>query len=588
MDPLYKSQKIRDEINALQNAEPMAAARRLPPLLARLESHPMQPQKLLEHLELLHVTIDNCCQALCQRYLSAKLPLRGDMRPLFDLRLEIFNLMAKGYRHALSERTRLDQALSDNQYSLACQRATMYLSLILLQCMQVYERTPSSLWITLHQLYADCEALGIAEIEVAPAMPDSTLRCSATREYKRALLMALSHPESLRMGQIQHIYTALGFWVDTVRLQSGFNREEIGELFGLNTQTDAPPSPLRFLHLGDAENIRSLNLRELLHAIAAKLTSLPAVDSPLMQASELTRNTLNCLQASLRMQSQRSAARATRNQPIAPAIGLQTIHHCLLPTQETTPKATGIKLYEEEIESWELMDRPSNQGGLIGVNRRRTIQKKPQMALSKPTGTAQKADTVVPQPALKTATDWMVINISSGGLGLRWSGQGATQALVGELFAIRDNRSSGNAEQWRIGVLRWMQFEPDGALRGGLQLLSIQVRAVLAEHKRSTKKGDISQRACLLLPEIQEMQQPASLLTPDHSYRSGDKLSFYIDGKIMHYKLGQLNEQTGSFSHFQIESFGVAKKKATFVSRPKNGESKKKNYRSPDSSWDII
>ena len=153
--------------------------------------------------------------------------------------------------------------------------------------------------------------------------------------------------------------------------------------------------------------------------------------------------------------------------------------------------------------------------------------------------------------------EWSVVNISSGGYGLQWTGESTTRAHVGELIALRDSTAINKSIRWRIGVLRWMQFSKDNAFVCGVQSISPRIVPVMVEHKPSSVKVGRKFQKCLLLPEIISIGQASSLISPAHLFRLGELVTIQINGRNLQYNLIDLEEQTGSFSQFTIESTGV-------------------------------
>jgi hypothetical protein len=498
----------------------------------------------VEVMELFRPVVRTICDNLVYRYSRRGLPLPENVQSIFDLNISLLTEMAFGYKIALSESANGNSQLPRKIYALAAHRAISYLSEILLRCVQNYAPVKDGVWHDLHQIYASCEVNNFHKHPV----PDEELiegtRSSVEDTYKRALLLSLSRPESLRKGEIVYIYNALETWVSLVKISEPGSKKEFDRLFGMNLHSDAPPLPLRFLQASEGADIRTLDIGELLRMIARKLDDMPEFESPIVHDKELPRNALVCLKTSLGLQTDRKSAHAARSEKVIVEVGLQDIHARLVDLQtlhtQTESGVESIAHPDSMHTAVENMPDPVNDIAAEVENERSNLH-----------GSNSS------NQALSGHPEWSVVNVSSGGYGLRWTGESTTRAHVGELIALQDTSAINRTVRWRIGVLRWMQFSKDNAFVCGVQTISPRIVPVMVEHKPSSAKVGRKFQKCLLLPEIISLGQASSLISPAHLFRLGELVTVQISGRNLQYELIDLEEQTGSFSQFLIESSGV-------------------------------
>jgi len=145
---------------------------------------------------------------------------------------------------------------------------------------------------------------------------------------------------------------------------------------------------------------------------------------------------------------------------------------------------------------------------------------------------------------------WEIVNISAGGYCLRWNSDDTSKAQIGELISLQEFDANSNFE-WRIGVIRWMQFTPENGLEIGVQVISPKVTTANAQRVNRPKEAPFD---CLMLPGIKALQQPPSTILPSHAFKPGDKLVVQIMENKLDITLGETKEHTGSFTQFSYNN----------------------------------
>jgi ribosomal 50S subunit-recycling heat shock protein len=126
--------------------------------------------------------------------------------------------------------------------------------------------------------------------------------------------------------------------------------------------------------------------------------------------------------------------------------------------------------------------------------------------------------------------------------------------------------------QWRVGVIRWMQYSRDNGLELGAQILSPKAIAAKAQRYNKPKEEPFD---CIMLPGIRVLNQNPSVITPAHAFKVGDRLNVTVLEQEMTIKLIEASEHTGSFTQFQFANNEVA-------TRQQKAEKKKQSEKNPD------
>ncbi|MEM7208809.1 MAG: hypothetical protein AAF434_13370 [Pseudomonadota bacterium] len=565
----------------------------------------------VEIMELFRPTARLVFKNLLKRYSMLGLPLPEKARRIFDLNLAILKEMAFGYKIALVDAQIGNSSLPAKTQGLAAHRSISYLTEILLRCTQIYSSVPASIWKDLHQLYLVAESIDFHTKVVLDNELEVAGKSTVQQAYIRALLLSLSRPESLRKGEVVHVYNALEKWSEQATIAPLQGKPENSNLFGINLNTDAPPTPLRFLHANQGAVVRTLDLSDLMATVTREIESLPDMESPIVKNRSLPRNALLCLKANWGMQTERKSARATRNERVTVEVGLKDIHAHMVYIQ-TPPKperkADSSPIYHDSsLSDLQLMALPEEDrneklsSGFI-THPDMNQSEEPNVwdsvvnrsSLTEASVQAQKdqRDSVGQLKAedSRGRQNWVVTNISSGGFGIRWEGESTSRAHVGELIALQEATTDNLSMQWRIGVLRWMQFSSESSFVAGVQTISPRIVPVMVERKRSASKVDITSQECLMLPEIKPIGQASSLISPAHMFRLGEIVTLRVGGRELKYKLIDLEEQTGSFSQFIIQpaSVGASRKVEPVMPNKMTTDNKVDADDEFDGLWDTL
>ena len=149
--------------------------------------------------------------------------------------------------------------------------------------------------------------------------------------------------------------------------------------------------------------------------------------------------------------------------------------------------------------------------------------------------------------------EWDVVDESAGGIALSTSRVKHQRTKVGDIMAVRD----GSAGHWEIVVIRWIQNTDSETVSIGTQRLapdavSIAIN-VLDESGKDTKF-----KPALLLPAMQALKQPATIVAEKSSLQRGQR--FFMDNgyQMSEAQATRVLESTTAFERFEFSILQTA------------------------------
>jgi hypothetical protein len=143
------------------------------------------------------------------------------------------------------------------------------------------------------------------------------------------------------------------------------------------------------------------------------------------------------------------------------------------------------------------------------------------------------------------------VNLSPGGYCVKWPPDDATQIRTGEIIGVREHRS----RKWSIGVIRWAKND-NGNIQLGIELISPAAQPYGGRIiQKAGEPGEYLR--ILMLPELKALGQPASLITPNLSFKSQQKVMLRQNGKETIVQLGRRIAGNSVYSQFEFRPLGM-------------------------------
>lgn len=575
--------------------------------LLKLNRTSMPPDHRFENMELLREPVRHIFNQLHKQFVNRTLPLPEKSLKIVNLNQTLLSEMAIGYKALVFEASN-DISKVDSKHALiACERALHYLSEMQLRSSQIYTEQPQGNWWDIHHLYAYAETKRIHQ----KSIKDSELKSGATTIedlYKQILLFSLAKPNSMRQSDADRVFKSMQGWAPRTALSIKPVANNMNRHYCCRLDRDLPPGCYSTEEIPDSENLRTLSTAALVNYLRSQIDETDMLSNGVAFGDQVSQETLRSLVTAWSMCSKRRFSRAIREVEVKIAIGLNPIFEALV--AETAAPAKQKDKRPASMFSLESIPESAR------VNRDVYSQQDPSIFLTHPELKAEKDksaanwDLVGRGRALtesysselqkqnsemgdlnKEAPDlhWRVTNVSAGGYCLQWTSENPSRALVGELIGVRE-REPDSTFQWRVGVIRWMQFNRQTGLEIGVQVMSPKV--VNCTVQRVDRKNEQPFR-CLMLPGIKPIQQPSTLLMPAHAFRKGSSLKLHVYDRDMDINLGTIREHTGSFTQFQFTQKSEEAPKSGGntgggSNTPDSSGQKKSNHDDFDSIWSSL
>ena len=134
---------------------------------------------------------------------------------------------------------------------------------------------------------------------------------------------------------------------------------------------------------------------------------------------------------------------------------------------------------------------------------------------------------------------------------------------TGEILALREPEDNS----WNIGVIRWVKQLPTIGAEAGIEILSARAKACGSRVLKKT--GDSTEyMRTLLLPEMKSLHRPATLITPNVSFRSGYRVLIRQGNEEVKVQLTTEMLTTQSFSQFEFALLQSQDKQQSITSKP--------------------
>jgi hypothetical protein len=461
--------------------------------------------------------------------------------------------LCSGYRAVVlaALETAAENAEACTTLSLAAHRALSDLSRTLLRTLQYYVAPAERLWLKLNQLYHLAEQLGIDREVHADTESNTTLQISISGIYLRSLLLAMARPYQLRHRQLTDVFRALGAWAPVVSLS-----DAPGEgVHVIDLASDHGPVYTEAFAGGGTK--RAVRAEALIEALEAHLRN---EDADIVIPAHIDNALISHLTGAWGEMKPRAFRRSATSDPVKVTVGLRSTHYFLSggtafadllgPGSSATPGEINPFLKDDVRFVPNISDRPRDVwddafdvGAKIPVN---PSFDDPEQVLYPHEPKKRSAETEDDYRCHDTTS----ADMSPGGYRLRWNEPFPTSLQTGELIGLRDETDP----RWCLAVARWIRQDEAGPFMG-VELLAPQAKPVAVRLVQS-RGGRAEYKRAFLLPELKPVGRPATLITPEGPFATGQKIHLWDDGTQNTAQLGDCLLKTESFNQFTFRMLG--------------------------------
>lgn len=576
--------QVRDWIASLPMANVAETADHLLSVLKEFNRMPMAPADRHRIMGLIHPVVDHAVKAIKKRYVTTTFPLSDKIAKNVDLVRDLLAETAFGYKIIVlelipsggQEETEEIMLLDSIRYTIG------NLASILLETYLVYTLEPKGIWTELHQLYHYVEKNAGYMGGARHPGNRGNLPNAIVNGYKRILLLALGNPYQFMQGEANRVYQYLEDWAAKCRITRPGGRDTLTGKFIVDLAIDAAPryttSGMRSAQPIDARVLEvSGVVEEVRRHVAAMAAKSKAKGSTAHSTlgKRMRRDMLVRLESAWSVRSERLSTRTTHLSKVIMASGLSACHHFVSGEVPFTPEKNEIEIRKAQLAGRGMADLEINPDD-ADYWKSEDMAKRLATGIEKPrtshfdTGAgkdhkdmwikvyATEARRLAEDEQKRSAAEpsyaihlWHQKNDNSGGRGLVCNYGQSIQVNVGELVAYKPIDTAERAD-WEIGLIRWLRIQQENAVHIGIKSLSDDALAIATKGIKGIGAGSEYFR-CLLVPKLDPLEHPTTLLVPAAIYDVGSILAMGLRDKLVYVRLTRLIQATKSFSQFQFE-----------------------------------
>lgn len=492
-------------------------------------------------LELLRPAIHFVAAGLKKHYIGQPLVLPPQAQQVADLSHVLYNRLTQGYAKVALQAGE-ERGTPAVLIATALHRALVDINQNILRDYLLYRAPQARSWRTLHELAALSRRLGLHERSVTdPQRGASTLESA----YKQSLLMGSARIYQLRQEEMALLASAVAEWAAYVRLGPA-----IGGQLLVDPHADQGPVYRDLLEGPVGDHWLSLDTAELVRHLTDRAA---AAGEPTL--GQLSPDILARLAHGWQVPGNRLSERRSATGQLEIVLGLSATHYFvsggvdfqLLLSRKGHPRlmgkanpfldtasATRPVAADMKRRARDIWDSPFHSER-ASADAAEAIEYKVRNHYE----TTQKAQQKYPSHTAE------IVNLSAGGYCLRYPGE-AGQIKTGEIVGIRE----GNHKKWRVGVVRWVRILQTGP-QLGVELLSPAATAYGA--RVLNKSGPPGEHLrVLVLPALDPIGQPPTVITPRLPFRAGQKIELALDDETTRVQLVRRLRCTAAFSQFEF------------------------------------
>ncbi len=557
--PVY----AREWIESLPYANPLNLVTALHRALAALNRSPMKPVLRLELLELYLKPYGYLMELEEKQGPVHSIAGLEKNRAGTDATKNIAHELALGYKlvllGALQQKKRLWG--KNREVAVALQRATLFLSHVLLHAYHEYLPTPPRVWLELAQLHAYGMENEQGEVRPPKAEIDGSLQCTLAEAYKRILLTSLVDPYHLAYGDVWKIYRLLGDCAGDAGLSPLHTVDQPAGIFVIEPASDSRPRAFVDYEAGSLDgNVLLLDANPLVQRFKGRLESS---DKSVEPSGAGTESFLKYMIRSWGLPPQRHTPRRGSDGQIRLLTGLSNLYYLLGGTATELDGSSSFgsrdldHVFDTKQEAETLDVISVKSGGVVTVSAshwggeeegKRPLQRRPQAQEKKPAARPPLS------PDSFSAEYWELVNQGPGGLGIVKHIRPNYAIGVGGTIGIQFPGKAGQEGRWALGAVRWLSIADSGEYQAGVQLLSPRATPVAVRATSAFGQG-ASLRAGLALPDLDGGSE-SSLISPRGTYRKGGVLVVETGEQVLKLRMESLEETTGSYDRYTFTLLG--------------------------------
>lgn len=526
--PTLEPKFLRNWFGNLPVTNTVATAQEVYRVLYGLNRIPMDAHDRFELLELSASPVTSVTAGLLPHLGPMMLPLSPKKRQLADFLRQFQIEMAYGYKTLVRDLHAGPSAWIKHPevMTISIERAIQHLGLSLLRSYQVYVPYPAGVWREIHGLYRYAEENNAQNTLVACAADSGAVKTTVTKSYLQNVLLGVCSPYQLPPNESTQVHAFLANWADKAHVTQSLDVADTAGHFLIDLSADLPPIVFpRDIKLKAAPHLRhlvSLELARTAHALIGRLQKGEAPRTLNIGSDCIDVACVDMLQRMLRFwglsAGRQFSRRPKKDAQLSVCTGLKAIHFFSDRQRPFTPP-----------EPADILENADAEIDLKGS---------PKQVLD--TDNFARA---VPEENFRIER-WQIRDESAAGLSLLHLGEEDIAVRVGDLLGILNEES----EIWRVGIARWLKNPEMATLEMGVEMLAPMAHPASVRPVVDDARSTPSYAQALLLPAVEALRQPPSLIIARGVYQPGQDL-WLADGQGRPRRVHPLNviERSAAF-----------------------------------------
>ena len=501
-----------------------------------------------------------------RKYLQTQpFPLSKKANEVLKLQQNILNELAVAYKIIIQETVNRDNHLSNKKLVICVHHAIYYQLEQYITLSQVYAEPPQSFWQDLCQLYEIAEHFKFLDTQIKNDIDNLNQKSSPKSLFTQACLLSLSNLHTYGHGEAAKVSAYISDSVHLTNLSNEAQKDEEFTFF-INLALAKPARLLPDEEIPISSKNRYISASALINALKETTKHEESNDNvSITSSNELNRSLATRLLNKLTNKPIRSSKRAVPPKGRAHiVIGLRDAieilltggtveNHSIDTLNDNNPNLELMPIEGSSTRQFHSLDSEQEDDNFqtSSANAWDWISRGNVIAEQNPTenqlpNKVKQVEKVALNPIIQT---WDISNASKGGYCINSNNISDYQSQIGDIILLRlEDRPN---EEWRLGIIRWMQSISEQGVKIGLETLqgTAEVLEVVDIHQSSEKlRGGfdyllkISDQSC---GEVSE-----TLITPPNVTASGDNIVLQQNGKRKNIVFQDKLEQSISFARF--------------------------------------
>lgn len=404
---------------------------------------------------------------------------------------------------------------------------------VLLYSLQHYQPLPDAFWAELHHAYLIAEGMEMVDFAQPEGDPDGA-KLSIQDVYLRTLLLHCCRPGQLSSDDLAVAFAALEHWVGMVELSEDLT----DALFAVDLQSEYGPT-LAATQDAQSPTVRALRTEVLTWELDAYLNEIAC---EIVVPDAVSTRLLSVLARSWSTVTPRNFRRNPSAQRIRLCVGMRAIHYFL---------AGGVEFSEQISNSDAVLRREVNPFLDVDYEPVANGEEDQWDAPQDLKGRLEHSNLGAGEDAGGRGErkyhhyELLALDTSPEGYRVQWGDEVPVSAKVGEIVALREESDT----RWCVAAIRWIAGDDHGTIHMGLELLAPRAIPV-AVRPIQTRGGQTSYSRGLMLPGLDAIAQPPSLITPTVPFTPRQKVSVQRQGILATGLIMDRLQNTQNFNQF--------------------------------------